>query len=371
MICPLFHIDNSVISSSENRRLTVYKSFYNAKNNKFNLNFGNNFEDFLKDRFHFRIELISLIKYVKYFLCARFVKFDQAFLDKNNYMMYDTLKITTRTPLDYTPILKDLSIFNKYCEERNIKLYVAIHPSKDMIYVPVYFRDEVSFTDRILKLNEFVDKLNKNNINTIFPYKDFIKAKKDIEYTLFFYTDPHGTADSAFIMYNALMSEIQKDFHLNKVAKKNDFDYFLYNKVRYELHSDYAFGHTCSKIAGLPYKICEKLHDKQYRYYVHKDVKNMNFIDESERAQKQVHIYPFGADLKVLIFGDSFVGNIQYILPYNFKHTTVIRPNNNDNNFKLIKYYNKEIQELSPDIIIIYIRYGPTLYKLRGINDLE
>lgn len=72
----------------------------------------------------------------------------------------------------------------------------------------------------------------------------------------------------------------------------------------------------------------------------------------------------------MLIFGDSSCENLLKILPYSFTYTDFIRLNDPKNiipatgeRYKVLKYYEEEITDFKPDIIILYIIWDVTAMK--------
>lgn len=368
LIFPLTNINKETISTKENRSLASYSNLYDKKKKVFNLNYGKDFENWLKDRFAGRIHFINVYKDLKYFLSYRFVSINKTILDKDENSIYEDIPIHFYTQDQLDAIYKQLKIFNKYCQKSNIKLYVVAIPQKEMVYNPPLMRH-----DENTKIKKDISYIkNKSHTNFIFPIDDLIKAKKESNYKLYHKTDPHSTLDGTFIAYKRLMNEIQKDFPNVKPLKYSDFNYSFDKRVKADDNRRFNVGTSCKIMAGLSDSKCKSYLDTKYRYF---QFKNYNELDAEyiiyNKLNMSKYYYPKGRDLKVLVFGDSFSENLMDILPFSFKHVVKIRLNKgikgiSDHNerFKILKYYENEILNIQPDIIIIYIGYN---YKTFGM----
>ena len=137
ILLPISNIDNSKYSPTENRRLANYKSFYDTKTGKINTNYGKDFENWFKDRFFGRKQLIQLNALIKYHFSGRFLLSKKIIIDKkNNYFYKQTSNIVYKTK-EQEKISEQLSSFNEYCKRHNIKLYVVILPLKEIIIIHI------------------------------------------------------------------------------------------------------------------------------------------------------------------------------------------------------------------------------------------
>ena len=374
IIFPAIYINKLNKSIAEERDLALYIPIYNKNNHKLNLNYGKNFESWIKDRFLGRMQLIYLNSHIKYYFPGRFAHFNEVVADKKNKFMYSLLRISTfNNKIDQHKIYKQLSAFDKYCKKHNIKFYIVIVPKKGMIY-----GSNIANLKNYEKTGKILSALNKKyDVNLIFPLKEFQAASKHQKYLLFYKTDTHATCDGAFVAYNALMSEIKKDFHGVKIVKPEDFHYSYGKKVLVERRRVLVEGNEC-EYAAFPSQLCNKFLDTDYRYYTHKNkAKLKTSSTETDMLIKNEYYYPQGSNLKVLVFGDSFSENLMDILPYSFRNVRKIRLNGPKNipkddfeQFKFFKYYGKELDNYNPDIFVIYIGYT-FIKKLGVLNDLN
>ena len=179
---------------------------------------------------------------------------------------------------------------------------------------------------------------------------------------VYFKTEHHWTDDGAFVGYKELMKEITKKHPDIKVLQEQDFNISYNTKVRGDWNRKFSWGANTTKL-NLPLKYKKKLHQTKYRYYTYKDfnlleTKNINI----KYKRLKYYYYPKGADYRVILLGTSMCENLTEFIPYTFKNVFRIR-NNSVNNisgkeeFKIMKYHEKEILDYNPDIIIFCITY--------------
>ena len=360
LIIPVLSINKDVISEEENRTLTKYKSIYNKENKTINTTYCKDFENWFKDRFFGRLFLIHINNNIKYFLSGRFVRYKEVIIDKNNEIMYGTLQVSAIPTADQNKIRNKLQSLNEYLKKQNIKLYVVVVPQKETIYPPILNRRPKSINN--IK-SVIVDK--NYGVNMIFAANEYMDSKKILKYPLFFKTDSHETDDGVFVSYNTLMKEIQKDFHDIYISRSSDFYYIYNNLTMYSDKRVFRLGHTCITAAGLPKSICYNLHNAEYRYYVHRDIKNLKIKSyKSDKLEKEEYFYPKGNNLRCLLIGDSFMDNLMDVMSYSFKHCMKIH----------LRYFldnqilKNEIDEFKPDIVVIYIRYGGSYTRLEDFT---
>lgn len=365
LICPIMHLTNEKISTVENRNFAPYKPLYNTKSKTFNWNFGLDFNKWLSDRFFLRTQFININNNIKYYLSGRFSRTnlasDELIIDKKRKILYRSVYYEFYSLSDIKEINTQLKLFNEYCTKRNIKLFLIVVPPNKIVYPPEYFKDGYK-----KKVEESMSYIDKKNINLILPLDEVLKERDTSTYLLYYKVVPHMTLDGTFICYELLMENIKKEFSNVKILTKDDFNYLLAKGCNYlGVATDYK---NCEYI-NIPKSDCNSYYNTIYRYYEHKDSKNLSVKNFDYDKNMEVFYYPKGNDLKIMLFGDSFVASLKRLIPYSFKNTVVIRPVKKSN-FKLVKYYSKEIDEFNPDILVIYICYN-SLNKLKNlmIND--
>lgn len=367
LIIPIIKINTDEISTPENRNLTKYKPFYNREEGQINFNYGTDFNNWFNDRFLGRLNLIRIYKTIDYILSIKLAKFGNSYIDKKQNIIYDMRLISDGYNEARQKSLRDaFNQFNKYCKEKGIKVYYVLVPRKEMVY-----RSDIVKKDNTESIEQSIKNISNNSdINLIFLLDDYIK---NINKNYIFYaTDTHPTFDGAFIGYKRLMNEIQKDFSYIKIADVKDFDIYYDNFVISD-NREFHQGVICYT-SGIPEIICQEMLKKRYKYYKHKNAEILQIKHSStNKISKKEYYYPEGSDAKCLLFGDSTSENLAEFLPYSFKHMRKIRLNGprdipRKELCKVLKYYENEITEFKPDIIVFYLGFSQ-FSELRKIMD--
>lgn len=367
LILPITRISQEKVAKNEKRFLNTYVPLYDSVQKKINFNYGIDFENYLKDRFWGRAELVKTNKMLKYHLSRRYVKFGELVLDKKKKIMYEHLIAGRTNKNNESYIINGLKAFNEFCTKNNIKFYPVIMPRKESVYPP-----DLVINNKNKEIKESVRYVsNQSGVKIIFTLDEILAQKAKIPYMLYHKTDHHATMDGAYIGYKTLMKVLKKDFPQIKIIPPEDFDYSENKKVNTDGGKNYKNGETCF-LSGIPELCCENFLDINYRYVKYKNADKLQIKGTyNEKIIRGDYFYPQGADLRVMIFGDSFTPNLLKFLPFSFKNIRYIRLNGpkaikREERFRILKYYETEILEFRPDIIITYHFYS-TYPKLRDI----
>ncbi len=349
-------INKAERSAAENRRLAVYKPLINK--GKINYNFGKNYDSWFSDRFNLREHFIELNKFIKFVINRKAVK---GYIDNSTGFLYMDWEFTHFDMNIIKSNFKYLVRLNNFCKSNNIKLYILITPQKSDIYVPDNKLYKIKDNNHNKFLSFISDINNKNELKVIYPYNE-LKAESKNNF-VFFKTEHHWTDDGAFTGYKELMKEIKKDFPQVKVLTQDDYTYFYDEKIRGGFDRRFRYGTTCNSI-HIPKYFHKKYHNVNYRYYKHKQSKNLRrkTIIKSPR-RKKIFYYSDGTDLKVIMLGTSQNENLGEFIPFSFKNTIRMRLVEGKVKLKYIKYYKKEILDYKPDIIIYCIPYVEIKYQ--------
>lgn len=352
LFIPMSKINQDEISKNENRRLAQWQPLI-TQDGKLNYNFGNDFNDWFNDRFNFRKNLIDINTVFSIYTQGKanggYIDFKTGFVYLRGEISHITL---TKIPQEsYESLLK----FDKFCKDNNIELYVLLVPDKGYVYPNKQIRD-----NNKLLIQKEVIKLNRQGMHIIDPLVALQKHTKDN--FMYFKMEHHWTDDGAFIGYKELMKEIVKKHPDINVLNYNDFDYSFDRLVRGDWDRRFLYGQNSWRLS-LPQKLVEKLHDVNYRYFTHKDANllGQKIIDEHFKKEK-IYTYSKGANYKVIQLGTSQNENLTEFIPYTFKNVKRLRTNNvkdlpQEEEFKIKKYYEREILDYKPDIIIFCITY--------------
>ena len=359
LFLPISHIDQSKISTSENRTLAKYSNLL-TKNGKLNLEFGKKFDEWFNDRFFLRYDLINL-NYMYKLLLNNEIKTNRiTYTSSNNWAIFNAYLPNKKTIPNnkYPIILKKLNKFNKFCKKNNIKLYVLIVPPSEYLYQEQQIK-EAQKPEDLKIINDKINILKQQaDMEIIYPYEALKKAsKKDwVAYKV----DIHWTEYGAFIGYTELIKTIQKDYSDIIPVKKSDYKTFRSKKIRSDFNRKFYNGHTFS-IAPFLNIYANKILDTEYLYFENKNKNLLKFKTiDIEGARNKTFYYSKGSNYRVLEIGTSMNENLLQFTPYTFKNLKYIRLNTikgipNKEEFKIMKYYKKDILDYKPDIIILCI----------------
>lgn len=215
-----------------------------------------------------------------------------------------------RVPFSDEKIVKII----KNNEERERKLapakfYIFIPPDKTVVYSE-FLPENIRAKENIQ--NSRISGLLKANAKIIYPKDILIKNKG--KGLLYFKTDTHWTYLGAYFGYRELMSEIQKDFGDKYLAPLN---IERFSKEEYE--------NTKPDLADIT-DIGHKNTEKSFKY---------NCLKNEDMS-----------DLRMIVFGDSFLEYLEPFLKCNFKNIKFM-------NSKTIDM--KAVKEFKPDIVILEI----------------
>lgn len=349
LFIPMLHINQDEYSTQENRALAKWKPF--IQEGQINFNFGKDFNEWFNDRFNLRKNLLDVYTIIAINTNG---KLTNGLVDKNGFIYWDLYlnhkNLKTIDKEDFQALID----FNRFCKKNNIELYTLVVPNKADIYPTS--KNLLLNDNSIKKFSEKINYLNeKENMHIIHPLSELQKSS-DKNY-MFFKTEHHWTDDGAFVGYKALMKEISKKYNNINILDESSFD-FSYNKlVRAEWYRTYDYGQFSWKF-NLPQYYIKKYHQTDYRYFTHKNVDKLNI---TEIYNTKTFYYPLGANYRVVQFGTSQNENLTEFIPYTFKNVKHIRNNwgeyTGEKEFKIMKYFAKDILAYKPDIIIFCITY--------------
>lgn len=125
------------------------------------------------------------------------------------------------TPQEWDLIQRNMQLLKEWCQQNKIQLYVIFPPDKPVIYsdkYPAYIlkKGSVSLVSQMEAL------LNDMGINVI-PLKEALLEARKKE-VIYYKTESHWNAGGAFVAYQLIMQEIQKNNPEIKRFTVRDFD---------------------------------------------------------------------------------------------------------------------------------------------------
>ncbi len=368
LFVPISHINQDEISKNENRTLAKWSSLI-KEGGVINYNFGKDYNNWFNDRFCLRQFLLDIHTKILFKLTGKTTK---GVIDKDGFIFFEGeinhSHLGAISENDYENLVK----FNKYFKEHNIEFYIIFVPLREYIYVPsknMFLNDTY-----VQKIDNDVKRLNKEyDMHIINPLKELQDGAK-INY-MFYKTEHHWTHDGAFIGYKALMKEINKKHQDIYVLNENDFNYYENNLINADFEKTFNYGQASSYI-NLNEKDKKKIHKTKYRYYMNKNsnLLQTNITDIAFHRTKSYY-YQNGADYRVILLGTSQSEQLSDFISYTFKNVLRLRNNTVRNvpqqeEFKIMKYYKKEILDYKPDIVIFCISYH-NINSLHNLFNME
>lgn len=371
-VIPVINITSDDHSVMENRYFAVRKPFIN-EDFSINNNFGKDFNDWFSDRFYLREKLLFFSGTLNYMLSYGCYE-TPAFLynKKTNW----TIDKKSLAPLGYDEdiLSKSSKAFiqlKKYCDNRNIKLYILIVPTKSVIYpvetAGLFYKNLVK--ERIKEEQDVVRYLKtSSNCKIIYPYKELKNgAKEDF---VFFKSEHHWSDWGAYIGYKELSKEIKKDFNNFHIVSLSEYNISSNKLVRGNKRRKFLIGSTIDKLP-IPKIFKKNAHKNNYKYYDNIN-KNKMFCETNIDQQFKIFHYPCRNHLKIFSTGTSMNENLNQFLPYSVEYTHMMRFNSikgvkEIDGYKFYKRFHKKISEYNPNILIVCltfenIRYMPYLF---------
>ena len=357
LFIPMMQISDETKSIRENRMLAKKPSVSEIFKEK--SEYGKAFENWFNDHFFGRKQMIVFHDEIKNKINKILkIKYgtDELIYFKKNGWMCSLAFWNNMTPKLIQPIIQNIKKLNEFCKENNIKLYLLMVPRKEMIYPELL--DNYGFDKKQYKqhnnMYETVKKeTQKMNVPFVFPLNE-IQQGKQKDY-VFFQMTHHWTDWGAYIGYQALMKEVQKDFPDIPVVTLNE-----YNKSHNTLTRDeWAQNYYCGYGVWFFHLKNDELKSLNYTYYDHK---NKNLLQKKIGQYTKEFSYPLGK-YRIMIIGDSQNENLTQFIPYSANKLKYIRANKNPipstEWWKIMKLYKKDILSFKPDILIFsFSNYG-------------
>ena len=132
LFVPMLHISDAEKSTQENRMLAKYQPIF--QDNKFNLNFGRDFDAWFSDRFWGREKIIKCISDLTYNLSSIYSNKKAVYLKENGWMFNFPLVDNPLLESKIKEINQTIQKIDKLLEDKGTKFYVLLVPKKESIY---------------------------------------------------------------------------------------------------------------------------------------------------------------------------------------------------------------------------------------------
>lgn len=216
ILLPLITIDTkSTFIKQEKRNLASFPELFDEKKIGLNINLFHQVDDYLKDRFGFRVKLIQLNADLKYKVLHDSGN-ESALLGKNEWLYYIKKKdgdnfsdFIKNNLVDEPAIIKFADQIKgraEWCKKNNIAFIFIIAPNKHNVY-PEYY--PIERPPGITRTDQFVNYLDKINVEYLYP-RDLLVSKKSKDNIVYFETDTHWNQVGAYYVHDQLLSKLRK-----------------------------------------------------------------------------------------------------------------------------------------------------------------
>ncbi|MCI7223515.1 MULTISPECIES: alginate O-acetyltransferase AlgX-related protein [Fusobacterium] len=356
LIIPILKIDKKEKDDIENRNLSKKPSF--IIENKINLNYGKEIEQWLNDHFFKREKILKFYKKLDRKLKNR-VENEKVFMGKEKWLFYkgdnsirNYQNIDLFTDEDLKLIVKNIKNRKKWLKKKGISYYLFIAPDKNKVYGEFYpnFIKKVNTIGRVEQLKE---SFNRNELEIIYPLERLLLEKTKSEDLLYYKTDTHWNSYGAFIGYEELLKVIKRDFVDIEEIKEKDLN------ISYKPYLNGDLGKMLS------------LNFNQYKKDNYKNIviKNQEFEYIKNNPRGEGILTKSNKKYKVLILRDSFMTDMHPYISQTFGEVNYIWTHDFNSFQKLIEEYNPDIiiQEIVERYIFSLKKNQP---KLEENNDI-
>lgn len=311
----LFNIQDG-LENTEKRNMAEFPKFEKLRVIKFTSEFLKYFEDNFGFRYTF-MRFASNLKIKLFKTYPRNVDI-KVLMGEEGWLFYklgnETEDFKGRVPFSKEKIEKIIKNNVLRAEKLSpVKFYIFSPPDKTVVY-PEFLPKNIRAKENAKnsRINQLLDANQNTDLKIIYP-KNILTENKD-KGLLYLKKDTHWTYLGAYFGYVELMNTIQKDFPGQNLKPFNIKDFskeeYIYEKP---------------DLANMA-NVGEKNTEKSYKYICPADKKR--------------------SGLRVLVFGDSFLGHLEPYLSCTFKTARYERLNTL--NMKII-------EEFKPDIVILEI----------------
>lgn len=203
LFVPLLHIENNDKSDVENRMLAARPRLFNDES--FNQRFGENFNDWLADRFFARRYLLDM-----YFKIYPAKENDLALEGKNGWLFYkqdnsirnyQNLDLFNQKQLN--KIIGNLVGINDWCKKNGLEFSYFIAPDKNKIYGENFRKYPKINNDEYSRARQLVKAAGKRGINVLYAYDELMAQKS--RGLLYYKNDTHWNMLGAWYGYLEIM----------------------------------------------------------------------------------------------------------------------------------------------------------------------
>lgn len=369
LVLPWVDLNRETISVAENRRLASAPRLIH-ENGSINPGFGKAFDSWLQDHAGFRGGLTSAYFDVKARLSA-VRETPRVVMYNNNWMFskqYHEAAITPFTPEQITTMTANLRRLTEWCAQHNIKPYLLICPTKEMLYADLNTSSGGGDMSTVPNLQQHLSK-ELPELPVIFPLAAMQEARKtNPDMLLHYKSDSHQTEDGAHLIYAETMRAIQKDFPDVPIAEKTGAHVKLVRNnmvLKRDQPNDNLY------YEGGIYKNFDlddhSVLDTEYNHY---ENASSELTCTKGNEPMEFHFSYAPGKYKAMLLGDSYSSYQQLWFRYSFSSMWRVRANNGVmGDLMRMSRWENALTQSPPDILIICICSGrldlhlPALYE--------
>ena len=332
------------ISEREKRELASSPHIFS--NGALNFNIFSDIDNYLMDRFGFRVDLINLNNWFNYKVLNKSGN-ARAILGKDGWLFYlgnnnlqDFMRINLVSDEQAESFAQAVKKRFDWCEANGIELVFIIAPNKHNIYPEKYPIDRPS---GITRSHQYAQAMDKAGLKYIYPL-EFLWANKDAE-PLYYETDTHWNQRGAYLTFQLLKERVAQ------LLPNYQIPQYEYN---YTVDIQPGGGDITPMLGFIKYGKITKIYfnpeeyewDELYKYEKNEGRSGVRTIGDSNLP-------------KAIVFRDSFMTALQPFVSTMFSdaifHWTMFS-----------EEYKAQILENKPDIIIweVVERLTPGIVKV-------
>ena len=348
---PLF-LSNKQVSERENRVLAQRPVF--LQDNQFNFSFGTDWDNYLKDHFPFRDQLITAYHDGIFWLNRR-VENERAIQGKDGWFFHKDIGFKNYDYHfeDIKETAELLTQLNTFLNQNGIRFYLVFQPSKNRVY-PEYYEDYIHAdlkTNFVLELNRYLNE--KTSVKSLYLLDSYIKNKNAFPVPVFEKPDLHPTGWGYYLAYREILNFIHADFP--DLTPYSQADFIESDAERNEIGS-------ARSLLNFDTKVLLSHHLKPVQEF------KINTL--SDKANSYFSLNPKGR-YTLYYLGSSAGLKIQDLLKIHFKKLFFVRENMN-NNEERIRHLLDEMVREKADIFIIEmpedrVLWGKFVWRLKTL----
>ena len=299
-------------ADAEQRELAEFPSL--IKDGDINESFGTEFEDWFRDRFAFRSEMVNAGSEIMAGVFDSSSE-DSVIYGRDDWLFYaETLEdycgTKTLTESEIGRLATVIRLEQEYCEANGAIYVFAAAPNKNSVY-PEYMQFQYIKTDEASNIDRLNEKLSEIGVNAVDLKAALLEAKSGSECELYYSADSHWNIAGAVVAYNEIMSAI---------GEKTDISYDDYGDAEY--YSAEREGDLLKMVSPLDCAVNETAADSNiennYKY-----IGRFRSIDDL--VIKTENSVSANGEYSLLMFRDSFGRALIPIMSEQFASASYLR----------------------------------------------